>query len=67
MTSQPVQQTTTIPILAIISRSKGSQTMTFCQVREYLSSKNHAENGAWRLLPDLFFEKALFEVRASGL
>ena len=29
--------------------------------------KNHAENEAWRLVPDLFlfFKKALYEVKAS--
>ena len=32
-------------------------------------SKNHAENEARRLVPDLalFFKKALYEVKASGL
>ena len=35
---------------------------------KYFSSKNHAENEAGRLVPDpLFFEKALHEVKASGL
>ena len=31
--------------------------------------KNHAENEAGRLVPDLFliFEKALYEVKVSGL
>ena len=31
--------------------------------------KNHAENKAGRLVPDhfLFFKKALYEVKASGL
>ena len=31
--------------------------------------KNHAENEAGRLVPDLFlfFKKALYEVKASGL
>ena len=33
------------------------------------SFKNHAENVAGSLVPDffLFFEKALYEVKASGL
>ena len=35
MTSQPGKQTIAIHILAIISRSKGSQTMKFGQLIEY--------------------------------
>ena len=50
--------------------------MKFGQLREYnmrnVFFKNHAENEAGRLLPDLFFfffffKKALYEVKASGL
>ena len=29
--------------------------------------KNHAENKEGRLVPVLFFKKALYEVKASGL
>ena len=37
--------------------------------REIFFFKNHAENKAGRLVPELFlfFEKALYEVKASGL
>ena len=47
MTSQPGYQTIAIHIVPYNSRSKGNQT------------KNHAENEAWRLVPDLscFFKK----------
>ena len=47
--------------------------MKFGQLMEYdkinIFKKNHAENKAGRLVPDLFlfFEKALYEVKASGL
>ena len=36
--------------------------------RKIFFFKNHAENGAGRLVPDffLFFKKVLFEVKASG-
>ena len=66
MTSQP-------GILPNISRRKGNQTNKYSQLIEYLKSnillQNHAENEAWRLVPDLFllFKKALYEVKASGL
>ena len=34
-----------------------------------ISAKNHAENEAGRLVPELllFFKKALYEVKANGL
>ena len=37
--------------------------------REIFSFKNHAENDAGRLVPDLFLflKKALYEVKASDL
>ena len=47
--------------------------MKFGQVIEYKTEafldKNHAENEADRLVPDLFlfFKKALYEVKAIGL
>ena len=47
--------------------------MKFGQLTEYnrtnIFFKNHAENEAGRLVPDLFlfFKKALYEVKASGL
>ena len=55
-----------------ISRSKVNHTLKFGQVKEYnkiFFFKNHAENEAGRLVPDLFlfFKKALFEVNASDL
>ena len=40
-----------------ISRSKGNQTVKLDQVieyEEYFSSRNHAENEARKLVPDLF-------------
>ena len=59
--------------LLIIPRIKGNQTMKFGQLIEYNKRhfffKNHAENKAGRLVPDLFlfFKKALYKVNASGL
>ena len=56
-----------------ISPSKGKQIMKFGQLIEYnmriVFFKNHAENKAGRLVPDLslFFVKALYEVNAIGL
>ena len=47
--------------------------MKFGQLIEYnkinIFFKNHAENEAGRLVPDhfLFFKKALYKVKASGL
>ena len=73
MTSQPGQQIITIHILHDVSRSKDNQTMKFGKLTEYdkrnISIKNHAENEAERLVPDLFlyFRKVLFEVKVSGL
>ena len=63
----------TIQILPNISQSKGNQTMKLGQAIEYNKRifffKNHAQNKAGRLFPDLFlfFEKALYEVKTSGL
>ena len=57
MTSQPGKQTITIHILHTISKSKSNQTMKFGDLREYKAKifffKNHAENEAERLVPDL--------------
>ena len=56
-----------------MSKSKGYQTMKFVLVIEpnmrILFIKNHPENEASKLVPDLFsfFKKALYEVNASGL
>ena len=55
-----------------ISRSKGKQTMKFGQLIEYNKREvflHHAENEAWRLVPDLFLflKKPLHEIKASGL
>ena len=38
-------------------------------IREIFCLKNHAENEAGKLVPDLFlfFEKVLYEVKAIGL
>ena len=71
MPSQPGQQKFTTDILPDISRSKGNQTMKLGRLIEYnkmnIFFKSHAENEAERLLKDLFlfFEKALFEVKAT--
>ena len=60
MMSQPGLQTIAIYILPHISQSKGNQALTFGQVIEY-NIRN--------IFPDLFsfFEKAFYEVKASGL
>ena len=66
-------QTITIHILSNTSRSKNSDKIKFGQFIEYTKikffKKYYAENKAWRLVPDLFlfFEKALYEVKALGL
>ena len=66
MTSQPGYLTIKIHILPNISRSKGNQTLKFCQLIEYYKRdnffKNHEENEAGRLVPELFlfFKKALY-------
>ena len=51
-------------MLSSISRSKGNQTTKFGKF-----FKNHAENEAVKLVPDVFllFNKALFEIKWSGL
>ena len=72
MTSQPSLQIIVIHILPNISQSKGNQTMKFGQqdiTRQIFFFKNYAENETGKLGPDLFlfFERAYFEVKASGL
>ena len=58
-----------INILLNISRSKWNQTMTFGQFIEYIMRiiffKNHTENEAGRLVPDIFlyFKKDLCEIK----
>ena len=50
-------------MLPNISRHKCRQAMKFGQLREYNRNvffKNHAENEAGRLLPDLFFFQKSF-------
>ena len=55
------------------SQSKGDQVMKFGQLIEYSKKifcfKNYAENEARKLVPDLllFFKRAYYEVRVSGL
>ena len=63
MTSQPGKQTIAMHILPNISTSKSNE------IWKVYFFKNYAENEAGRLVPDLFsfFEKALHEVKASGL
>ena len=72
MTLQPGFQTIAIHILPNILQSKGKQTMKFGQqniTREIFLFKNYAENEAGRLVLDiiLFFQKTLYEKKASGL
>ena len=60
MTSQTGQYISTIHILTNISRSKGNQAMKFGQLIitwEIFFLKNHVENEAERLVPDLVFLK----------
>ena len=58
MTSRPGYQTTAIHILPNISRSTDNQTMKLVQLIEYTGEifflKNHAQNEAGRLVPELF-------------
>ena len=60
-------------MLPNIPRSKDNQTLKFGQVinitTEIFFLKNHAENKAGRLVPDLFllFKTILYEVKANGL
>ena len=50
-----------------ISRSKGNQAMNHGQLIKYnVRNICHSENVAGRLFADLFFEKALFKIKASG-
>ena len=58
----------------MISQSKGNHTMKSGQLVEYNKNitfffKNRTENEAGRLLLNLFlfFEKALYDVKSSGL
>ena len=73
MTSQPSQQTIAIHIWLNIAQSKDKQTMEFGQLKDHNKRntflQNYAKNDAERPVPDLFlfFEKALPEVKASGL
>ena len=59
MTLHTGQQTIAIHILPNISWSKDNQVMRFGRLTEYYIRKfflkNHAENKAERLVPDLFF------------
>ena len=72
MTSQTGQQIIAIHILANIPRSKEKQGMKFGQLIEYnvrnfflqISSKNVAVRLVAELF--LFFEKALYKVKANG-
>ena len=70
VTSQSGLQIITIHILPNTSRKKGNQTMKFDRLIKYNAkniffSRNHAENGAWTLVPDLFliFKKALSKIK----
>ena len=72
MTSQPDEQRLTKTLLNI-SRIKDNPTMKFDQFIEYPKRifffKSYAENEEGTLVPDhfLFFKKALYKVKASGL
>ena len=71
-TSLTGKQIIAIHILPNISRSKGNQTMKFDQLVKYnvknnFFFKNHTKNEAEILIADnLFFEKALYKVKACG-
>ena len=72
MTLQPGLQTIRMHILPNISQTKSSQTMKVCQLIEYNKRNiflNYAENEGGRLVPNLFlfFQKAEYEVKTSGL
>ena len=58
MISQAGKQTIVTHMLPNISQSKDNQAMKLGQVKEYkkrnIFSKNHGENGAGRLVPNLF-------------
>ena len=63
MTSQFGQQIITIQILTNISKRKENLAMKFGQLIEYKRNiffKNHTENEAGRLVPDLSFSKKLY-------
>ena len=66
MTSQPAQHIITILILRNISQSKGNQAMKFVQV---IKDNKRYIYEAEKLVSDffLFFKKALYELKASGL
>ena len=73
MRSQTVKPIITIHIMPNIPRNKDNQTMKYgqlieCNVRNSFL-KNHAENEARRLVPHLFlfFKKALYKAKESGL
>ena len=73
MTSQPGKETIAIHLLPNISHSKGNQAMKFGQLILYnkknIFFKNHAENEAGRLVPDLLllFNEVLYEIKVSIL
>ena len=66
MTSQPGKQTIAIHILAIISRSKGSQTMKFGQLIEYKRGKcfqkSRTQNEGEETIPRSFFKKSKLSI-----
>ena len=70
MSSQPGKESFTIHIFSNISRSKGTQTITFCQLTEYSTTNSLlAENEIGRLVPEQTFflkKKSLFDVKVSG-
>ena len=70
MTPLPGQQTFTIHILPTISQSKNEiWSGNRIYIKRIFFFKHHAENEPKKLLPDifLFFKKALYEIKASGL
>ena len=64
MTSQTGRQVISIHILSNISRGKDNQAIKFGQLIEYnvgkIFFKNHAEDEARKLVPDLFTFKMLY-------
>ena len=73
MTSQPGWETIAIHILFNISRSKGNQTMKLRQLIEYNKRKTFLQTlcRKWdretSSKPVFIFQKAWYEIKASGL
>ena len=71
VTSHPGKEAITTEILLSISRTRGNRSIKLGKniIRETFFLKNNAKNEMGRLAPNLFlfFKKAWYEVKASGL